>query len=332
MSTPNANMHNHDHSLGFFNYLDKSTESSLYRNGKVLIRRDTGGNDSEMQGVVHDKQEKKVHNGRVFSGNQGLSLATNGFELLTRPLAQPGLDFLDQQQVVQYYYPECARIIEEATGGRAFSFDHNVRSVLGKQSGKQISGGQQVQEPLHLVHGDYTLTSAPQRLRDLTNPPGSNDTLRSVLGDNESLISNETVERALAGGGRFAIINLWRNISSEPVATHPLALCDSQTVNPEDLVVFEIHYQDRLGENYFAKHAERHHWYYFPEMTGDEALLIKQWDSAGPLARSDGKQADASDPQSPSTFSFHSAFEDPATPYGAPDRQSIEVRCIVFYD
>ncbi len=332
MSTPKANTHNRDHSLGFFNYLDKSTESSLYRNGKVLIRRDTGGNDSEMQGVVHDKQEKKVHNGRVFSGNQRLSLATNGFELLTRPLAQPGLDFLDQQQVVQYYYPECAKIIEEATGGRAFAFDHNVRSVLGKQSGKQISGGQQVQEPLHLVHGDYTLTSAPQRLRDLTNPPGSNDTLRSVLGDSESLISNETVERALAEGGRFAIINLWRNISSEPVATHPLALCDSQTVNPEDLVVFEIHYQDRLGENYFAKHAERHHWYYFPEMTGDEALLIKQWDSAGPLARSAGEQADASDPQSPSTFSFHSAFEDPATPYGAPDRQSIEVRCIVIYD
>ena len=116
------------------------------------------------------------------------------------------------------------------------------------------------------------------------------------------------------------------------MATHPLALCDSQTVNPEDLVVFEIHYQDRLGENYFAKHAERHHWYYFPEMTRDEALLIKQWDSAGPLARSDGKQADVSDPQSPSTFSFHSAFEDPATPHGAPDRQSIEVRCIVIYD
>lgn len=50
------------------------------------------------------------------------------------------------------------------------------------------------------------------------------------------------------------------------------------------------------------------------------------------LSLSAGEQADASDPRSPSTFSFHSAFEDPATPYGAPDRQSIEVRCIVFYD
>ena len=41
---------------------------------------------------------------------------------------------------------------------------------------------------------------------------------------------------------RIAIINVWRNIAHEPVAIHPLALCDAQTVRPEDLVVFELHY------------------------------------------------------------------------------------------
>lgn len=114
--------------------------------------------------------------------------------------------------------------------------------------------------------------------------------------------------------------------------THPLALCDGQTVNPEDLVVFEIHYQDRLGENYFAKHADRHRGYFFPAMTRDEALLIKQWDSAAPLARSHGRLSHASDAYAPDTFSFHSALEDPATSPDAPDRSSIEVRCIVIYD
>lgn len=34
----------------------------------------------------------------------------------------------------------------------------------------------------------------------------------------------------------------------------------------------------------------------------------------------------------PCTFSFHSAFEDPASPPDAPDRWSIEVRCMVIYD
>jgi hypothetical protein len=67
-------------------------------------------------------------------------------------------------------------------------------------------------------------------------------------------------------------------------------------------------------------------------MTRDEALLIKQWDSAGPLARSNGRLGDAEDDQAPCTFSFHSAFDDPHTPPDAPDRWSIEVRCLVVYE
>ncbi len=62
-----------------------------------------------------------------------------------------------------------------------------------------------------------------------------------------------------------------------------------------------------------------------------EALLIKQWDSAGGLARSEGARADAESVDGPCTFSFHSAFEDPATPPDAPDRWSIEVRCAVLF-
>ena len=104
---------------------------------------------------------------------------------------------------------------------------------------------------------------------------------------------------------------------------------------PEDLVVFEIHYADRIGENYFAKHDARHRWVYWSAMTRDEALLIKQWDSAGELARSRGARADpdggGSSGGGPCTFSFHSAFEDPATPPDAPDRWSIEVRCAALF-
>ena len=105
------------------------------------------------------------------------------------------------------------------------------------------SSGQQVQGPAHMVHGDYTLTSAPQRLRDLAQPPGANDTLRR-----------------------------------------------------------------------------------------DEALLIKQRDTAGPLASSGGAKSDGDDSQAACTFSFHSAFEDPMTPADAPERWSIEVRCVALYD
>lgn len=316
---------------GLFNYLDDGAAHSLYRNGKVKMRRDADGSDSEMEGVLLSKNTMSVANGRDTSSRLRRSLTANGFELVQRPLLDDDLDFFDHQKLVQDYYPQCEAIVAQATGARAYAFDHNVRSVQGKKAQRRISGGQQVQEPLHLVHGDYTLTSGPQRLRDLAKPPSGNDSLRSVLPQGQALLSEAIVERALAEGSRFAIINVWRNISTEPVASHPLALCDSQTVHSEDLVVFEIYYQDRIGENYFAKHADRHRWYYYPAMTRDEALLIKQWDSAGPLARSKGQFSDGSDPAAPSTFSFHSAFMDPATPADAPDRQSIEVRCVVLY-
>jgi hypothetical protein len=60
-------------------------------------------------------------------------------------------------------------------------------------------------------------------------------------------------------------------------------------------------------------------------------VLIKQWDSAGGLARSQGRMGDAEAGGAPCSFNFHSAFEDPNSPPDAPDRWSIEVRCMVIY-
>jgi hypothetical protein len=316
---------------GILNYMEDSAQSSLYRNGKVLTRRDADGSDSGWEGVLREDREIRIHDGRSLTGEARCTAKTNGFELLTRPLSGD-VDFLDQDQVVNNYYGQCAEIVQEATGAHAFAFDHNIRSAVGKESKQRIAGGQQVQGPARIVHGDYTLTSAPQRLKDLAKPPTTNDTLGAILGEGQSLIGQDIVDRALSDGGRFAIINVWRNIAKEPVATFPMALCDGQSVQPEDLVVFEIHYQDRVGENYFAKYSPRHQWVCYPGMTGDEALLIKQWDSQGNMARSKGAEADSIKPQSPCTFSFHTAFDDPSAPPDAPDRWSIEVRCIVVYD
>ena len=319
--------------VGSFRYLKPSVEHSLYRNGKVYTRRDVDGSDDAFIGVDLESRDMPVHDARrLEAGPARRTLRDNGFEMLPRPLADPDLDFFDHAQVVRGYYPQCVEIVREASGASiAAAFDHNVRSASGKKSKRRIEGGQQVQGPAHLVHGDYTLTSAPQRLRDLTKPPAINDTYRTALAEGETLLDGDAVERAIADG-RFAIINVWRNIAAAPVATHPLALCDAASVRPQDLVVFEIHYSDRIGENYFAKHADEHQWYFYPGLTRDEALLIKQWDSDGELARSKGANADAVNRQAPCTFSFHSAFEDPTTPEDAPDRWSIEVRCVALYD
>ncbi len=321
-----------DRRIGEFTYLAASVENSLYRNGKVFTRRDGSGNDNSWVGADLQKCRMPVADARELSGPQRKTLHTNGFEILQDPLETPFADFLDHETVVRRYYPHCAGIIREASGARhVAAFDHNIRSVSGNQSKRRSEGGQLVQPPLHMVHGDYTLTSAPQRARDLAKPPTSNDTFAAVLGAGKTLLDEVSVEKALTSG-RFAIINLWRNIAEEPVATHPLALCDAAKVHPNDLVVFEIHYADRIGENYYAKHTDQHQWYFYSAMTRNEALLIKQWDSAGELAQSQGNNADATNPEAPCTFSFHSAFEDPTAPADAPDRWSIEVRCVALFD
>ena len=165
-----------------------------------------------------------IHDARGLTGPERRTLEANGFEMLERPLADLKIDFLDHEQVVRRYYPHCADIVRAHTGARIVkAFDHNVRSATGKLSGRRIAGGQQVQRPAHVVHGDYTLTSGPQRLRDLASPPTVNDTYRTQLADGETLLDEADVACAL-DSGRFALVNLWRNIADEPVATNPRAL------------------------------------------------------------------------------------------------------------
>ena len=315
---------------GSFGFVSPDTEPSLWRNGEVLMIRDPDGGLSQSKGVNLEQHSLPVTNARLRQGGDQPTCESNGFELRHAPL-EGDVDFLDNARVVLEYYPQCAALIESVTEGKAYAFDHNVRSASGNKDQRRIEGGQAVQGPAHVVHGDYTLRSAVDRVHQLALPPEGNDTLRRYLPEGESLYTAEEAGRALSEGGRFAIINVWRNIDDHPVATHPLALCDSQTVVPEDLVVFEIHYPNRIGENYWAKYSANFRMYYYPEMTREEALIIKQWDSAGPLARTQGKQGDGSAPDAPCTFSFHSAFHAPDTPDDAPDRWSIEVRCMVIY-
>jgi hypothetical protein len=115
--------------------------------------------------------------------------------------------------------------------------------------------------------------------------------------------------------GRVQVINLWRPIRG-PVRDTPLALCDATSVAAGDLVASDLIYPNRSGETYSVKFNQQHRWFYFPEMTADEALLLKCYDSAG-----DGR----------SRFAPHTAFVDPTTPASAPPRESIELRTLVFH-
>jgi hypothetical protein len=87
-------------------------------------------------------------------------------------------------------------------------------------------------------------------------------------------------------------------------------------VDNDDLVPSDLVYQARVGETYSVKYNPAHTWYYTPEMRRDEALLLKIADTRTDI---------------PARFMPHTSFADPTTPVGAPMRESIELRTLVFH-
>jgi len=302
---------------GVFNYQSDSIKRSLVANGQIVTKRDGSGSDAELHGAIWEPKEVTVHNAR---SETALALDVHGFELRESPTTMLYGEFYEEDKILRNYYLECQELIKQVTGASiVVAFDHNLRSASGKKASSAIKGGSSVQNPATLVHGDYTLTSGPRRLEQLTLPPKANDTLGRLLGG--PVVSQEALQ--MAKTVRFAIVNVWRSIRDEPVEVMPLACCDATTTEAEDLCVFEIHYADRIGENYFAAHSPSHQWYHYPRMVRNEALLLKQWDSQGKLAGEGGSKA---------TFALHSAFYDPTASKAAPDRESIEVRCICIWE
>ena len=135
------------------------------------------------------------------------------------------------------------------------------------------------------------------------------------------------------------MINVWRNIRPTAVTKTPLAIVDAASVQlqGDSVVTFEIRYRDRVGENYILKHQPGQRFYYFPAMERDEAMLIKVWDSSNSIAGHANETVDetlkATHQQhtGPVPFSFHCAFNAEGEE-NEPDRESIEVRTIAFFD
>jgi hypothetical protein len=145
--------------------------------------------------------------------------------------------------------------------------------------------------PSRQVHNDHTVNSAPRRVRD------------HLGADADELLKH-----------RFGIVNVWRPIRG-PVEDSPLALCDARNFTDDDLIASDLVYAHVRGETSRVAYNPTHRWYYFSEMQTDEVLFIRVHDSAN-----DGR----------ARLSFHTSFENPLTP-GAPPRESIEVRTLVFF-
>ncbi|KAH6991631.1 methyltransferase [Fusarium venenatum] len=151
--------------------------------------------------------------------------------------------------------------------------------------------------PVTRVHIDLTATSVIQRVRK--HLPEGADTLLK---------------------GRYRIINIWMPFNNGPVESCSLAFAPSPSVADEDIVPIHHKYHNGYtGQTAGVKFNGRQTWSYLSGMTSDEGFLLHCCDGHG--LNAEGARG---------ARLAHTAFEDPRSRPDAVQRDSIEVRALVF--
>jgi hypothetical protein len=274
--------------------------------------------DGPASSFVQKDYNRTVHNLR--GQEQNFTTDNAGFAVYKSPATEKL--FTDDTSVRQNYYAEVETLLRQKLPGikKIVVFDHTIRRRV-KDAPRQ---------PVQQVHVDQTPDAAEARVR------------RHVPADEaEQLLK-----------GRYQIINVWRPIQN-PASDTPLAVIDWRSTSPSDYIPVDLLYPQRAedldpnddrgkevlpdptsytsttgyqvkGETLGVAANENHRFYYVKDMAPEEVMLLKCFDSRG-----EGVQGGV---EGVALRTPHTAFVDPATPEGAPGRQSIEVRCLVFYE
>jgi hypothetical protein len=211
-------------------------------------------------------------------------------------------DFRDTAEIEQCYPAEGVELVKQLTGAPiVVPLGWVRRSAL-------TSGGSQLQPPASDVHVDMTEDRAARLARALYE---------------KSCPQQPPFKRFLAS-------SLWRCFSGPP-QDWPLAVCDGRSVDPRadgvpnimvrvaelpDLAAIPIELPDEasLPAAWVFRFNPTHRWWYFPDMTPEEVILLKLHDSD----------------HSRTWLAPHTAFRDGHCGATRP-RESIEMRSVAFF-
>eukprot|EP01084_Bolivina_argentea_P140014 246253_1 len=233
-----------------------------------------------------------VRNGR----NVGITYGQHGFQLVSQTTKLTTKDFYcnDNEIIQKIYYKELENRVREITGAEYVKCMHHIVRCAGTPPKYAKI---KAQKPAHAAHTDYSSGSAFKTFK--AEKPKDPKYLK----------------------GRFAVINVWRNISDTNVIKNDhLAMCDGRSVDaPDDFLPYHYIADGYKSESYYLNGARvfKYKWYYFPEMAKNEMLIFKQYDS---------------DYNVKARYAFHTAINDPTAPKkNCPSRESIETRLIAFF-
>jgi glutathione S-transferase len=266
-----------------FNYTkdlgDKLTELYFYEDPKAVGIHEPGDDPTEV--AVHDGWDRA----------KDFSVDKEGFAVKDFKSSFSKADFEDDARVREKFYPEVVEFLKKELGAkRVLVFDHTIRTKANQAKPLTDQKNTSQRAPVALVHCDYTAESGPKRVQQL------------LPDEADALLARRT-----------AFINVWKPLNK--VEEYPLAMCDVTSSPPDDFFKLYLRYHDRTGENYVMRANEKHNWVYFPDMTPDQSILLKTYDSDKSRAQ----------------FVGHSAFVDPTSKPDAPARESCEIRTICFF-
>lgn len=241
----------------------------------------------EYQKQFNDDVEVQIHNGREA---QELDLHTNGFVLLEHLSAVN--DWGDEHLLEEVYHSEMREVVQGLTGAsRCYVGRHNIR----KSDGSTAFG------PFLEVHSDFTDKYKDALVRSLQIGEEQTPTF-GILGK----MQQDGLTASELESSRVMMLHVWRSVSDEPLRCAPLAVCDGRTFAKEDLIRETV----RGLERYRALYNPSHRWFWFPEMSKNEVLIFKGYDS----------KCDR--------YAFHSAFMHPDVGPDTAVRFSCELRVL----
>lgn len=219
----------------------------------------------------------------------GTSLDREGFELVRH--VSKVADFADRAAVLAIHPAEIAELLRDLIGASRVEVAGAGLLRFSERSGR--AGSLDNSMPARFAHIDVSPATALAM------------TQRQAQGRPHT---------------RVAQYNVWRVLSPPPQDV-PLALCDARSLSPADCIAADAIF-DPPGapewsfEGLVIAANPQHRWHWFSNMTRDEAIVFKTWDS---------------DPER-ATHVPHVAFDLPDCPADAAPRVSIEMRATAFWE
>ncbi|MCJ1400645.1 hypothetical protein MMC11_003853 [Xylographa trunciseda] len=200
----------------------------------------------------------------IRDAKEDLTLETSGFQVLSHHSECSTIKTVEDVQAYKTETEAMLRDKLDATFVKCYEL-RTRKNVPFQREQFDINDPLLVEGPARGAHNDVTYGSGPVIIN--------------------RHLSEEDKRLYLKPGYRFRIVNTWRSLV--PVLEdRPLALCDSRSVKPEDLMEADRIIPDRVGEVYYLMYNKDHHWYWLEKQTPSEPFVFVMYDTkAGDHAR-----------------------------------------------